>query len=59
MKFFVIGIRTIFLLLFIYLIITGNMKWWFALFVLSLIITIFFGTIYCGYVCRMNALMNP
>ena len=59
MKQLSIGIRGIFLLLFIVLIFTGNMMLWFGLFVASMILAVFFGRIYCGYVCPMNTLMEP
>ncbi|WP_420885258.1 4Fe-4S binding protein [Candidatus Soleaferrea massiliensis] len=31
---------------------------WLALFVLSLVVTFFFGRVYCGYACPMNTVMN-
>jgi len=32
---------------------------WLALFAISLIVALFFGRVYCGYVCPMNTLMIP
>lgn len=59
MKWIATIIRVLFLGLFLYLIITGNMMLWLALFALSLIVAIFFGRLYCGYVCPMNTVMIP
>lgn len=52
-------IRIFFLTLFVYLIFTGNMMLWLALFGVSLIAAIFFGRVYCGYMCPMNTVMLP
>ena len=52
-------VRVLFLGLFIFLILTGNMMLWLALFGVSLIVAIFFGRLYCGYVCPMNTVMMP
>ena len=52
-------IRIVFLALFLYLTLTGNMMLWLALFAVSLIIAIFFGRLYCGYACPMNTIMIP
>ncbi len=52
-------IRVLFLALFLFLVITGKMFLWLALFGVSLAAAIFFGRIYCGYVCPMNTLMIP
>lgn len=51
--------RVLFLGLFLYLVINGNMMIWLALFALSLVVAIFFGRLYCGYVCPMNTVMIP
>jgi len=59
MKWIVTIGRLLFLALFMYLIITGNMMVWLALFAVSLIIAIFFGRLFCGYVCPMNTVMLP
>lgn len=52
-------VRLLFLALFIFLIFKGKMMLWFALFAVSLVGALFFGRIYCGYVCPMNTLMIP
>jgi len=52
-------VRILFLALFLFLIISGNMILWLALFAFSLVATLFFGRIYCGYACPMNTLMIP
>ena len=59
MKILVTIIRLLFLVLFISLIVTGNMLIWLALFAISLVMAIFFGRVYCGYACPMNTLMIP
>jgi len=51
------SIRIIFLLLFIFLTLNGNPMIWFIFFAISLIVAIFFGRIYCGYICPMNTCM--
>ena len=48
MKWLVTIIRVLFLGLFIFLIVTGNMLLWLALFAVSLIAALFFGRVYCG-----------
>lgn len=52
-------IRLLFLALFLVLILTGNMLFWLALFGVSLVASILFGRVYCGYACPMNTLMIP
>ena len=59
MKWIVNVVRVLFLGLFLYLVPTGNMFLWLAIFGVSLIAAIFFGRIYCGYVCPMNTVMIP
>lgn len=60
MKKYIIGaIRILFLALFAFLIIKGKMMLWLAIYGASLIIAIFFGRVYCGYICPMNTLMIP
>lgn len=59
MKVSAVIVRWLFLALFLFLVITGKMFLWLALFGVSLVIAIFFGRVYCGYVCPMNTLMIP
>ncbi|HNX13265.1 MAG TPA: 4Fe-4S binding protein [Oscillospiraceae bacterium] len=59
MKIWAAIIRVLFLALFLFLVITGKMFLWLALFGVSLAAAIFFGRIYCGYICPMNTLMIP
>jgi polyferredoxin len=59
MKWIATIVRILFLGLFIFLILSGNMMLWLALFGVSLIVAIFFGRLYCGYVCPMNTVMIP
>ncbi len=50
-------IRLFFLLLFILLSFLVKPILWFMLFAVSLLLALFFGRIYCGYVCPMNTVM--
>lgn len=59
MKYIITSIRILFLALFIFLLSTGKMTIWLALFAVSLIAALFFGRVYCGYACPMNTLMIP
>jgi ferredoxin-type protein NapH len=59
MKWIATIIRTLFLALFLYLVLNGNMMIWLGIFAVSLIVAIFFGRLYCGYVCPMNTVMGP
>lgn len=59
MKWFTTFIRILFLALFLFITITGNMVLWLALFGVSLVAAVFFGRVYCGYVCPMNSVMIP
>lgn len=59
MKYLVTAIRIIFLALFVFLFINGNMFLWLALYGATLLLAPFFGRIYCGYICPINTLMIP
>lgn len=59
MKYIAHIIRILFLLLFVFLLIKGNILIWLALFGVSLLVAVVFGRLYCGYVCPMNTLMIP
>lgn len=48
-----------FLALFVVLAVNGKVVLWLALFALSLASALFFGRLYCGYICPMNTLMLP
>ena len=52
-------IRLAFLLLFIVLMVLKLPQIWLAIYILSVIITPFFGRLYCGYVCPMATVMDP
>lgn len=58
-KYITYFIRILFLALFIFLLVTGKAMLWLAFFGASLIAALFFGRLYCGYVCPMNTLMVP
>ncbi len=58
-KYVIWAIRILFLALFIFLMVTGKMMLWLALYGVSLVLSIFFGRFYCGYICPMNTLMIP
>lgn len=59
MKYIKSAIRLLFLALFLFLILNEKMIIWLALYAVSLVLALFFGRIYCGYVCPMNTLMIP
>ena len=59
MKKFVTPIRLIFLGLFLFLLARGKIMLWLALYGASLVLALFFGRIYCGYMCPMNTVMVP
>lgn len=52
-------IRILFLALFLFLLASGKVMLWLALFAASLIIALIFGRVYCGFACPMNTLMIP
>lgn len=59
MKYIVNIIRIFFLGLFLFLLVNGKVMLWLALYAGSLIVTLIFGRVYCGYICPMNTLMIP
>lgn len=59
MKYIITIVRLGFLALFLFLLAKGKMMLWLALFVFTLLLSLAFGRIYCGYVCPMNTLMIP
>lgn len=52
-------VQIIFLALFVFLVITGKTNLWLIIFGFSLILAIFFGRIYCGWLCPINTVMRP
>ncbi|MCD4670837.1 MAG: 4Fe-4S binding protein [Actinomycetia bacterium] len=52
-------VQIVFLALFVFLIVTGKTNLWLVLFGLSTILAIFFGRIYCGWICPINTVMRP
>lgn len=52
-------IRLLFLSLFVFLIISGKMFMWLAVFAVSLLAELVFGRFYCGYICPVNTMMIP
>lgn len=50
--------RGLFLVLFVFLIVQGKNILWLSLFAISLLLSVFFGRFYCGYICPMNTLMK-
>ncbi len=46
------------LLLFIILIITGKVQLWMGIFLSSVILALFFGRFYCGWLCPINTVMK-
>ena len=59
MKYLIATVRILFLGLFLFLIIMGKPMLWLGVFAISLIAALFFGRVYCGYICPMNTLMIP
>lgn len=59
MKYIINIIRLLFLGLFLYLMANGKAALWLILFLASLVLALFFGRLFCGYVCLMNTLMIP
>jgi len=47
------------LVLFAALTVVGKLQLWFAIFVLGVLISIFAGRYYCGWICPMNTLFRP
>ena len=52
-------IRIAFFGIFIFLMLIGKPFIWLALYALSLILAIFFGRLYCGFMCPINTVMGP
>ena len=52
-------VRLLFFGLFLFLIIKGKLQLWLIIFASSLIIALFFGRVFCGYICPMNTIMRP
>lgn len=52
-------IRLLFLGLFLFIVIKGRMQLWLIVFGISLIAALFFGRVFCGYICPMNTIMRP
>jgi ferredoxin-type protein NapH len=48
----------LFLLLFSMLVVLGRVQIWMGIFLLSVILTLFFGRFYCGWICPINTVMN-
>ena len=59
MKYVAIGVRILSFGLFLFLISNGKMMIWLGIFAVSLLLALFFGRLYCGYVCPMNTIMGP
>ena len=51
-------VQAIFLVLFAVLIMAGKMQLWVGIFALSVLLAIFFGRFYCGWLCPINTLMK-
>ncbi|MGI6766534.1 MAG: 4Fe-4S binding protein [Lentihominibacter sp.] len=52
-------IRLVFLGVFLFLVAKGKVTLWLLIYGVSLIMALFFGRIYCGYLCPMNTIMYP
>lgn len=51
-------VQIIFLLMFGFLIFSGKMQIWFGIFAVSVLLSIFFGRFYCGWLCPINSVMR-
>jgi polyferredoxin len=51
-------IRLVFLALFFVLVVTKRFQLWLVLYLAGVILSLFFGRIYCGYICPMNTVMR-
>lgn len=58
-KIAIMAVRIVFLLLFGFLMVTGRFQLWLIIYIAGVILSPFFGRIYCGYVCPMNTVMRP
>ncbi|MDD3660770.1 MAG: 4Fe-4S binding protein [Lachnospiraceae bacterium] len=58
MKAIRLGVQILFLLVFLFSIITGKTVLWLGIFLVSLLGAAVFGRFYCGYVCPMNTAMR-
>lgn len=50
--------QILFLLLFVALIFIGKIQIWMAIFLVSVILALFFGRFYCGFICPINTVMG-
>ena len=51
-------IRLLFFLVFLILLITQRFQLWLIIYLTGVVLSLFFGRIYCGYVCPMNTVMR-
>lgn len=58
-KKFVLPIQLAFLGIFLFLLVKGKVMLWLALYGISLVLALFVGRVYCGYMCPMNTVMGP
>lgn len=50
--------KFLFLLLFVALIFIGKVQIWIGVFLISIVLSLFFGRFYCGWICPINTVMN-
>lgn len=50
--------QILFLAIFVFLLIIGKNMLWMALFAIGVLVSIFFGRFYCGWVCQMGTLFK-
>lgn len=58
-KFFINASRILFLIIFIFLVTRGAMVVWLGIFVITMILTLLLGRVFCGWICPMNTVMLP
>ncbi|KYH31174.1 4Fe-4S binding protein [Neomoorella mulderi] len=54
-----LGVQILAFLLFVYLLISGKNKLWMLIMMAFLLITPFWGRLYCGWLCPLNTLLRP
>ncbi len=53
------SVQVVTLALFIFLLITGKVQIWMIIFLSSVVLTLFFGRYYCGWLCPINTVIRP
>lgn len=54
-----ITIQILFLTLLVFVVISQKMQLWMGVFLIGVLLSAFFGRLYCGYICPINTLTKP